>query len=363
VFLPFDPDEAVLNLLSERYAGLVTQAARSALKRTAMRTYYRLRPAMPRSVQIWLRRRYSAVQAKTPFPRWPAETALDDLQRFVLRLLATVAGEGVPWLRPWPEGKAWALVLTHDVETDTGLRHLDVLRDVERSLDLRSSWNFVPRRYHVPDETVRELVDAGFEVGVHGLYHDGRDLESLATLRARLPEVRSHAERWGSVGFRSPATHRRWEWMPELGFDYDSSYPDTDPFEPQGGGCCSLVPFFNDDLVELPITLPQDHTLFVILRDESERRWVEKTELIRERGGMALINVHPDYVLEPKLVAVYRRYLEQYAAGDEVWHALPRDVSAWWRRRAATGLERRDGSWQPVGVGAREATVAVVEPG
>ena len=130
-----------------------------------------------------------------------------------------------------------------------------------------------------------------------------------------------------------------------LGFDYDSSYPDTDPFEPQGGGCCSLLPFFNDGLVELPITLPQDHTLFVILQDESEGRWVEKTELIRERGGMALLNVHPDYVLEPHLVAVYRRYLERYAGDDGVWHALPRDVSAWWRRRAATVPERVNGSW------------------
>jgi hypothetical protein len=317
---------------------------------------------MPRSVQIWLRRRYSAVQARTPFPRWPAETALDDLQQLVLGYLAEVAGEPVPWLRPWPNGSSWALVLTHDVETDVGLAHLDLLGDVERSLGLRSSWNFVPRRYRVEDETVRALVDDGFEVGVHGLYHDGRDLESLETLRSRLPEMREHAERWGSVGFRSPATHRRWEWMPMLGFDYDSSYPDTDPFEPQGGGCCSLLPFFNEDLVELPITLAQDHTLFVILRDESDERWVEKTELVRERGGMALLNVHPDYMLEPHLVAVYRRYLERYASDDDVWHALPRDVSAWWRRRAATSPERSDGSWVAAGAAADEAVVALASP-
>ena len=28
--------------------------------------------------------------------------------------------------------------------------------------------------------------------------------------------------------------------MPRLGFDYDSSYTDTDPYEPQPGGCCTL---------------------------------------------------------------------------------------------------------------------------
>jgi hypothetical protein len=54
--------------------------------------------------------------------------------------------------------------------------------------------------------------------------------------------------------------------MASLPFEYDSSYPDTDPFEPQPGGCCSWLPYFNGPLVELPITLPQDHTLFVIPR-------------------------------------------------------------------------------------------------
>ena len=50
--------------------------------------------------------------------------------------------------------------------------------------------------------------------------------------------------------------------MPRLGFEYDSSYTDTDPYEPQPGGCCSYLPYFNESLVELPITLPQDHTVF-----------------------------------------------------------------------------------------------------
>jgi hypothetical protein len=360
LLLPFDPNEACLMLLSERYAGVAQ--SRRGLKRGAMRAYYRFRPAMPRSFQIWLRRRYSVVQARTAFPRWPAETALDDLQHWLLASLAAVAGEPVPWLRPWPQGRAWALVLTHDVETLMGLGNIAPLRGIEESLGLRSSWNFVPRRYEVPDELVRSLVDDGFEVGVHGLYHDGRDLESLATLRARLPAMRSYAERWGAVGFRSPATHRRWEWMSMLGFEYDSSYPDTDPFEPQGGGCCSFLPYFNEDMVELPITLAQDHTLFVILQEESDARWIEKTELLRQRGGMALLNVHPDYMLEPHRLAVYRRYLERYAGDSSLWHALPREVNAWWRRRSRTFIERRNGHWVTAGEGADEASVALAEP-
>ena len=172
-------------------------------------------------------------------------------------------------------------------------------------MGVRSSWNLVPKRYHVDDETVAALTSAGFEVGVHGLYHDGRDLESERMLRKRLPEIRRYAERWRAVGFRSPATNRDWSLMPLLGFDYDSSFPDTDPFEPQAGGCCSLLPYFNGDLVELPITLPQDHTLFVLLGRADEATWVEKAEAIRAIGGMALLITHPDYMCSPHRMEAY----------------------------------------------------------
>ncbi len=361
VHLPFDPDAALLAYWAERYADVLVGAASSSVKRIAMRGYYTVRPAMPRAVQIWLRRRFARVQARTAFPRWPVETAVADFLALLLRQLATVAAEPVPFLDPWPSGRRWALVLTHDVETRVGHDNVHLLAGIERALGLRSSWNFVARRYDVDQEVVRALRDDGFEIGVHGLHHDGRDLESLATLEQRLPEMRANAERWHAVGFRSPATHRRWEWMPLLGFDYDSSYPDTDPFEPQGGGCCTWHPFFNGELVELPITLAQDHTLFVILQ-EDERRWVEKTEVLRKRGGMALLNTHPDYMLEPLRLEQYERFLRPLAGDPTAWHALPRDVSAWWRRRAATALARDGSTWRAEGAAASEAGVALTEP-
>jgi peptidoglycan/xylan/chitin deacetylase (PgdA/CDA1 family) len=248
-------------------------------------------------------------------------------------------------------------VLTHDVETQVGYEHIDLLKGVEEAAGHRSSWNLVPRRYDVSDDVVRALQADGFEVGVHGLYHDGRDLESLATLQERLPAIREHAERWGAVGFRSPATHRKWELMPLLGFDYDTSSPDTDPFEPQAGGCCSLLPFFNGELVELPVTLPQDHTLFVILRRD-ESAWIEKARAVRDRGGMALLITHPDYMLEPSSLEQYRRFLDAFAGDEELWRALPRDVSAWWRRRAASSIERDGDGWKVVGPAAGEAAIA-----
>jgi hypothetical protein len=144
--------------------------------------------------------------------------------------------------------------------------------------------------------------------------------------------------------------------MPLLGFDYDSSYPDTDPFEPTSGGCCTWLPFFNDGLVELPITLPQDHTLFVILRRD-ESAWLEKTAFLREQGGMALLITHPDYMYEGPRLDAYDRFLEANAGDETVWRALPSQVSAWWRRRAASHIEPGPDSWRVVGPAADEARI------
>jgi hypothetical protein len=145
--------------------------------------------------------------------------------------------------------------------------------------------------------------------------------------------------------------------MPMLRFEYDSSYPDTDPFEPQAGGCCSWLPFFNEDLVELPITLPQDHTLFTILRKRDESLWREKAMLLRRQGGMALLLTHPDYMLDPALIECYRRFLDEFAGDGCAWHALPREVAQWWRRRAASRLVRARGSWAIHGPAADDAGV------
>jgi hypothetical protein len=356
-FLPFDPAEIVRSYWSEAYRDVVRSRLAAPVRKTAMAAYYRARPLLPRATQIWMRRRFSRVQARVRFPRWPIETALHDLHTRLFGQLTQVAGEPVPFLSPWPNGHTWAFVLTHDVETAVGYEKIRVLRDVELDSGYRSSWNFVPMRYAVDEAVLDELTQQGFEVGIHGLYHDGRDLESLPTLNRRLPAIRHYAERWCAAGFRSPATHRVWDWMPLLGFDYDSSYPDTDPFEPQSGGCCSLLPYFNQNIVELPITMPQDHTVFVILDKPDGRLWVEKAEHIRREGGMALMITHPDYV-DHRVLGAYQSLLRRFADDSSAWRPLPREISAWWRRRAASRLERTPDGWRVVGPAAGEATIA-----
>jgi hypothetical protein len=356
LFLPFDPGDVIESFWRERYRAVSMTRLASRARMFLAGLYYRLRPAIPRAAQIALRRRVRRLQTHDVFPAWPIETALHDFYDLLFGLIASVARQPIPSLAPWPGRYEWALVLTHDVETRKGYENLGRLREVEAELGYRSAWNFVPRRYDVDDERVRELVADGFEVGVHGLYHDGRDLER-SVLPERVRGMRAAAERWQARGFRSPALRRDADVISMLGFEHDSSFPDTDPFGPDGGGCCTWLPFALDDLVELPVTLAQDHTLFEILQHTDGQAWFEKTDYLRGRGGMALLITHPDYMRDERRLAAYADFLRAYRDDATVWRALPCDVAAWWRRRAASSLVLEDGRWRVVGPAAGEARI------
>jgi hypothetical protein len=362
VYLPFDPGEVMRYLWSEGYTAIGHAAVTRRVRRLIIRCYYLVRPLLPRPTQLRLRRAFARRQGAPSFPRWPVEHSLHDLYEWLLGVLTTVAGEPVPYVDLWPGGKSWAFVLTHDVETGTGLRDMALLRDAERRHGYSSSWNLVAERYPVDDATVRSLQDDGCEVGVHGLRHDGRDLASRRVLRQRLPAMRANAARWDAVGFRSPATQRSWKLMPSLGFDYDTSYTDTDPYEPQPGGCCTYLPFFNEQLVELPITLPQDHTLFEILEHTDGKLWIGKARDIRDRGGMVLVLAHPDYARDVRLDEAWRGLLDEFAGDETVWQALPRDVASWWRRRASSSLSRDGDAWRIRGPAADDGRVRLTVP-
>ncbi len=355
----FDPDHFLLERYAQREEG---QSA-------VMRAYYTLKPLLPRRLQIAMRRRHAARRAHQEFPSWPIESLLVDHEheRFRRRLAETGAAEA-PFVGYWPERHSFASIVSHDVEGPEGIANIPRVLEIERRHGLVSCWNFCGEWYEIPDGTFETIREAGCEVGLHGILHDGKLFRDRASFESNLPKIHEYLERWGAVGFRSPATHRNSDWMPELGCLYDGSFPDTDPFEPQAGGCCSILPFFIDDLVELPITLVQDHTLWEILGDESIDRWIEKSNWIAENHGLVQLLVHPDYLLTDERLALYDSFLEWLSDRNRRgggWHALPREVAEWWKQRAeltcstgADGEVRVEG-----GPGAERATVAWAREG
>lgn len=331
-FSPFDIGAAYDSYVSERW---IEAAPNRRLSQRQLNAFYHVKPLIPRAVQLAARRLLIRWQGLPRFPQWPLDLSVARLVRFYAFcvLLAQRRTEAsFRWF--WPEGFRSAVILTHDVEGEDGLRLAAALADLEEELGFRSSFNF-GAWYRVDQGLLRDLRSRGFEVGVHGLRHD-RSLfasrESFETQQARLREL---IERLDARGFRSPATHRVLPWLGELPIDYDCSVPHSDPFEPQPGGCCSLWPFFIGPVVELPYTLPQDHSLFTLLGHKTPQLWIEQAKRIEAEYGLIQCVTHPDpgYLGDPRNRASYAEFLRAIADRPRVWKALPREVASWWRER------------------------------
>ena len=88
--------------------------------------------------------------------------------------------------------------------------------------------------------------------------------------------------------------------------------------------------------VEMPYTLAQDFTLFVLMKNKNIDIWKKKLAWIVKHGGMALLNTHPDYMcfdgkprLEEYPADYYKDFLihikESYA--EEYWSVLPHELA------------------------------------
>jgi glycosyltransferase involved in cell wall biosynthesis len=295
------------------------------------RTYYLLKPYLPWRLRLALRRLRAARRRRTFANVWPADPR------------AARVPQGWPG---WPNGKRFAVIFTHDVEGVKGVSRVRQLRDVERSQGFRSCFNFVPEgEYRLSNELIHVLEEADFEVGVHGLEHDGKLYSSPEEFARRASRINNYLHSWNARGFRSPLMQHRLGWLHALNVDYDTSTFDTDPFEPESDGAGTIFPFWvpgpgDAGYVELPYTLIQDFNLFGVLREQNTEIWKRKTDWIAEHGGMVLLNTHPDYMCfqgkparDEFPVSFYEEFLryvrEKYEG--KYWHALPREVAAYYR--------------------------------
>ena len=207
------------------------------------------------------------------------------------------------------------------------------LAELEEGLGLRSSFNFVPERYRVDPALLSALRQRGFEIGVHGLKHDGQLFSSQRSFTRQAAKINStcmHGPRWAFV-LPTPTGIRT--------------------------GCKRLTSsMICHSLTAIPTTYAwrrHDHLAFptrivcgttVYARAGSHAYghfgcvlalfWLDKVDFVERSRGMALVNAHPDYLRDPKRLALYEAFLRAMTEKDNYWHALPREVARWWKRRA-----------------------------
>lgn len=294
--------------------------------RLKRRIYYAfVKPIVPRKIRIALRKSHAKRILANSKKIWPIDEK---------------AGHKPKNWKGWPRGADFGFFLTHDVETGIGLSRIQEIASLEMRYGFRSSFNFIPEgNYQVKPEVIEWLTSKGFEVGVHDLHHNGKLFCSKTRFYASAAIINHYLDEWQAVGFRGGFMLRELDWLFALKIKYDATTFDTDPFEPQPEGAGTIFPFRRTCLhsgssyTELPYTLAQDSTLFIILGKNCIDLWKRKLEWLCMKGGMVLVNVHPDYAGQcfdemQFPISLYEEFLAyvSMAYKNRYWHSIPKNI-------------------------------------
>jgi len=271
------------------------------------------------------------------------DSYIDCLDLDALRYLLVLGIEkaiGEPLQRKTWKGHKYACLITHDVDSQEGLSRALVLKRIEERYDIQSAWFIPTEQYKLDSGVLLKLANHG-EVGAHGTRHDGK-LMGLSRERIvrRLVEAKRVLESIVGrviVGFRAPLLqHSRviFESLLEAGYVYDSSVPSWEPRHPscmKPYGIGTVYPLNLSGVLEVPVSVPQDHQMIQILglsAKQTVEKWLEIKETIKELGGVCTFLVHPDYKLaSQESLGVYEELLSALTSDHQVRIVLLKEIN------------------------------------
>ncbi len=364
VYVPFDITEIASSLRLETYTGQMTdEETRLGTNPLVRKLYYWTRPILPVAIRSTLQRIKLHGELNGHFPKWPVDRSVDQFfEQMMIAAIRANRGRSIPFIWFWPEGKQAAFILTHDVEDSEGKAFCSSLMDIDDKHGFRSSFQIVPeKRYSVEPEFLQQFRDRGFEICVHDLNHDGHLYREYSEFKRRAKLINNYCREFGAKGFRSGVLYRNLRWYGDYEFEFDMSVPNIGHLDPQGGGCCTVLPYFVGNILEIPVTLTQDYSLFHILHQYSIDLWKQQISTIVNGHGLVSVIIHPDYVIEPKQQQTYReflKYVREQCSARDIWPTVPTQVNTWWRKRSAMNLAFGSQGWKVTGEGSESARVA-----
>lgn len=359
--LPFSLSDIVANLRYERYTSRSNGIGGS--KAFLRKLYYLVRPFLTVSTRKHFQRIALRDWKNIDFPEWPVDATVERiLEQLLTLLLKARCLDRIPFIWFWPHGYGSCAIMTHDVEALPGRDFCSQLMDWDDAYAIKSSFQIVPEeRYAVSQPFLDEFRRRGFEINVHDLNHDGHLFSDWDQFLCRAERINRYGRAYEAAGFRSAVLYRKLDWYGALDFSYDMSVPSIGHLEAQRGGCCSIMPFFIGEILELPVTTTQDYSLFHVLNQYSTDLWKRQIAGIMEKHGLASFIVHPDYLMEPRARDTYKSllvYLANLRSEGKIWIALPREVNQWWRARSQMKLLYRENNWVIEGPEAHKARIA-----
>ena len=252
----------------------------------------------------------------------------------------------------WPDQKQYAIVFTHDVDTEwvfdssEGKKWLHSFLMVEKEYGIRSAWYCVPTsiKSTASKNGLKNLLAEGHEIGIHGLTHDP-NLPKLSfnKLQEKFTDAKKLMMPYcNEFGYRAPWLSRSetmYKALSASGYLYDTSLPTSDVQRnniESNNGCCTVFPFKRENMVVLPITLPQD-CMRLSLSMSAERFWnwiYDLIKQIKEAGGLALVSTHiqPHHSANEPMLIGYKKLLNKLSKDNEAWTTLPKEVAQWTKR-------------------------------
>jgi len=317
---------------------------------------FRLLTKMPFSYRIVpssIRNRVFKAKGSISGLREEALGPVECLRSIFLAALVIASGSPIPTIGFWRRGKSYALAVSHDVETRVGLEDgAGLLIGVEKEIGIRSTWNIPSDRYPLSSQLLIALAETG-EVGGHDTKHDGRLV--FTSFKDKVGRVRRCRERLESLskrevrGFRAPLLQHGRELVEALGragYEYDSSMPSWEPLSPTSlgpHGVGTVFPFLISGIVEIPVSMPQDHQLIRVgglSVEQAVDQLLEVSRWVKTIGGACVLLVHPDYEFGHESGRdEYRRLLETFRLDPTCDVMTLGEMARWWTYRQESHID------------------------
>jgi len=211
----------------------------------------------------------------------------------------------------------------------------------------RSTWRHMGRRYDLSADSMREIIQdlhlGGWDVGLHGSFDSYVDCRKFADENQRLETIlghRVHGTRQHNLNLK---IFKTWLCHERGGIEYDTTLGFNNCFGFRWGISFPFRPYFHEEkrllrLLEIPLAI-EDLPYF-----NTPNRWEEFVNIerkIQRVHGMITLLWHHSVFNDNEFSgwsAEYQKIIE-YCLKNNAWVASGKQIQNWWCWRESTHLE------------------------
>jgi len=236
----------------------------------------------------------------------------------------------------------------------------------------------------------RDLRSMDMELAVHGLEHIDYSAIPVDEFHDHIMKAVAifHEADIPVKGYRFPYLRRNAAYLKVLtdsGLEWDSSevvswnslnpkhYSETGwesyqrilaTYDAKDAASTSVLPVCKENLLELPVSVPDDDILVdrLGLEDGQQMRtvWQNMVTLTRKRGELLVMQIHPERYV--KVSESLRETLDLVKACGDGWIASMSEITEWWKAKLQFRIEiiKKEQGYRMVNHGPRSATLNVM---